>query len=72
MPQAPTAKAWWSLGYIAVFSTFVPVVLYSILPHARLAELARAAGADAFVHKGDGVAALVSRMDELLSDEILF
>jgi CheY-like chemotaxis protein len=56
----------------AHMSRVVPVVLYSILPHAQLAQLALAAGADAFVHKGDGVDALVSRMDELLSDEILF
>lgn len=56
----------------AEMTRIVPVVLYSILPHAQLSELARAAGADAFVHKGDGVDALVSRMDELLSDEILF
>jgi drug/metabolite transporter (DMT)-like permease len=28
VPAAPTAKAWGSLGYIAIVSTFVPVVLY--------------------------------------------
>lgn len=50
----------------------VPVVLYSILPEERLAQLAVAAGADAYVHKGAGVGALIQRMDELLSDEILF
>jgi CheY-like chemotaxis protein len=50
----------------------VPVVLYSILPEERLLEIARAAGADAYVHKGSGVDVLIQRMDELLSDEILF
>ncbi|HEX6243404.1 MAG TPA: response regulator [Polyangiales bacterium] len=50
----------------------VPVVLYSILPEERLAQVAEAAGADAYVHKGAGVKALIQRMDELLSDEILF
>jgi len=50
----------------------VPVVLYSILPEDRLAQIALAAGADAYVHKGAGVDALIRRMDELLTDEILF
>jgi CheY-like chemotaxis protein len=50
----------------------VPVVLYSILPEPELRELAHAAGADAYVCKEFGVEALVKRMDELLSSEILF
>jgi drug/metabolite transporter (DMT)-like permease len=28
VPAAPTAKAWGSLAYIAIISTFIPVVLY--------------------------------------------
>lgn len=56
----------------AQMTRIVPVVLYSVMPTEQLAELARAAGADAYVHKGLGVEALVARMDELLSDEILF
>lgn len=56
----------------AQMTRIVPVVLYSIMPVERLAEIARAAGADAYVHKGLGVGALIERMDELLSDEILF
>ena len=50
----------------------VPVVLYSILPEPELARLAHAAGADGYVSKELGVDALVKRMDELLSNEILF
>jgi CheY-like chemotaxis protein len=50
----------------------VPVVLYSILPEQELARLARGAGADGYVSKELGVDALVTRMDELLSNEILF
>lgn len=50
----------------------VPVVLYSIMPEEELARLSHAAGADAYVCKELGVDALVKRMDELLSSEILF
>jgi drug/metabolite transporter (DMT)-like permease len=28
VPDAPTARGWWSLLYVAVLATFVPVVLY--------------------------------------------
>jgi CheY-like chemotaxis protein len=50
----------------------VPVVLYSVLPEEQLSVVSRAAGADAYVCKEHGVDALVRRMDELLSSEILF
>ncbi len=50
----------------------VPVILYSSLPEDELRKRAIAAGADGFVCKAHGMEALVDRMDELLSDEILF
>jgi CheY-like chemotaxis protein len=50
----------------------VPVILYSGLPEDELAERARAAKADAYVCKIRGIEGLIERMDELLSDEILF
>jgi CheY-like chemotaxis protein len=50
----------------------VPVILFSSLPEAELADRAEASGADGFVCKARGMDALVARMDELLSDEILF
>ncbi len=50
----------------------VPVILFSSLPEAELAARAVSAGADGFVCKAQGMDALVTRMDELLSDEILF
>lgn len=50
----------------------VPVILFSSLSEAELAERAVHAGADGFVCKAQGMDALVARMDELLSDEILF
>jgi CheY-like chemotaxis protein len=50
----------------------VPVILYSGLPEEELAERARIANADAYVCKIRGIEGLIERMDELLSDEILF
>jgi CheY-like chemotaxis protein len=50
----------------------VPVILYSGLPELELAERARLSNADAYVCKIRGVDGLIERMDELLSDEILF
>ncbi len=50
----------------------VPVLLYSSMPEAELSQRAIHAGADGYVCKSQGVEALVVRMDELLSDEILF
>jgi two-component system chemotaxis response regulator CheY len=50
----------------------VPVILYSGLPEEELAERARSANADAYVCKIRGIDGLIERMDELLSDEILF
>lgn len=50
----------------------VPVIFYSSLPEHELARRAQAAGADAYVCKDQGIDGLTLRMDELLSDEILF
>ena len=50
----------------------VPVILYSGLPELELKERARLSNADAYVCKIRGIEGLIARMDELLSDEILF
>lgn len=50
----------------------VPVLLYSGLPETELRARATAAAADAYVCKSAGIEGLIRRMDELLSDEILF
>jgi len=50
----------------------VPVLLYSSLPEEELSARARAAGADGYICKIQGVEALIERMDELLAAEILF
>lgn len=56
----------------AQMTRVVPVILYSGLPELELAERARLANADAYVCKIRGIDGLIERMDELLSDEILF
>jgi DNA-binding response OmpR family regulator len=45
----------------------IPVILYSSLPRRLLADCARAAGADAYVCKTEGIDALIRRMDEVLN-----
>jgi CheY-like chemotaxis protein len=56
----------------AHMTRIVPVILYSSLPEAELALRAAESCADGYVSKTSGVDALIARMDELLSNEILF
>ena len=50
----------------------LPVILYSGMPEAELAQRCQKAQADGYVCKMHGIEGLIRRMDELLSDEILF
>lgn len=43
-----------------------PIYLFSSLPPDELAERAKAAGLDGFIHKGDGVDHLVARVREIV------
>jgi CheY-like chemotaxis protein len=49
----------------------IPIVLFSALPDAELAELARRSGADAYLSKQDGYEQLGPRIREL-SEGILW
>ena len=44
-----------------------PIYLFSSLPPTELAERAKSAGVDGFIHKGEGMEHLVSRVREILS-----
>jgi DNA-binding response OmpR family regulator len=46
----------------------VPVVLYSDMPETKLAVVAAESGADAFVSKERGIAHLMERLSELVSE----
>lgn len=44
----------------------MPIYLYSGLEPAELAELAKSAGVDGYIYKGDGLEHLVARVREIL------
>jgi two-component system response regulator FimZ (fimbrial Z protein) len=45
----------------------MPIYLYSGLAHDELAERAKSAGVDGYIHKGDGLEHLVARVREILA-----
>jgi len=70
MPEMSGAElCTWLRGQVATSRT--PIVIWSSATPGELADIARTAGADAFVSKDDGAEALTSRLTEMC-EEIVF